>query len=392
MESVVDETFADQFKTKECQLSFKRAALSKEDISKIVETRHPKCKNRKTQSGLDVGLFSPGDLIEYQESGETWCYAPGDRIYKYVYDTKQMEFVNPFTGKIIPRDRGLEMDPKLRKRVPLLTEYIYPVCPIFRSTDPLVRFVTESVRGDYVTNGNAMATDPSPIYRGVLKKEWLTIPNMFGELGKDYGIYDAAQFQELKQVYDPTPEFKGLTRNRAIPYTGYYSLGVKSDTDLSRYFTVPTYRGLNMFQAVKAYMSYSDFYISRPLADDLKREKIRLDTPVKVYRGLRLQSDEPIWDTLDVGEIVKLEDIYPASSWTTDVCIAAGFASSGVVVSYLAQPDEVVLDTRLLKPEVVQDLYKTIQSEVMLDQRKRKVKVKLILRSQQPVYHYSYKD
>jgi len=114
-----------------------------------------------------------------------------------------------------------------------------------------------------------------------------------------------------------------------------------------------------------------------------------MNKPIKVYRGLGLHTDTPIWDTLIVGQTVPLADIYPASSWTTEICVAAGFAKNGVVVSYLAQPDEVVLDTRLLDPQVLKELYKTIQFEIILDERTRDVYIELIIHGSQPVYRYT---
>ena len=384
-QEVVDETFLSHFTSKECQTKFKKLSPSVEEIEKMVKKRHPVCKNRKTQSGHDIGLFAPQDITKYKEDGDMWCFTNGDRLFVWDPIHKRMDPKNPFTGKDIDREAALDIEK--HERVPMLTEYIYPVCPIFRSQNPLVRFVMKSKRGDYVTKGSAMATNPSSIYRGILKKDWK--PSAWsGE--KDIGIYDADQFQELKQVYDPLEQLRDIERTKGIPDIGRYSLGVKKDADLSRYFQKPKYSGLGMYAALKTYMSHPDFYVTKDLAKDLQALKIRLSTPVRVYRGLSLSNK--IWNKLEVDETVKLKDIYAASSWTTEICIAAGFGSEGVVLEYLAQPDEVVIDTRLLKPEVLTSLYETIQYEVMLDQRDRDVKVKLIIHSGQPVASYKHTE
>ena len=385
---VRDETFADHFVSKKCQQDFKEAAPSKGEIEKMIKDLHPVCTNRKTQSGWDIGLFAPDAIVKYKEGKKTYCFAPGDKIY----DFKRKEYVNPFTQNVIKRDKGSEIDSEMGKNpAPLLTEYIYPVCPVFRSSDPLVRFVFKTIRNDYVTRNRAMSTDSEIIYRGVLKKDWMSHQASWITKGKDIGVYEEHQFEEIKPVYDPSVQFKGLKRDRKIGGYGNYSLGVKPEADLDKYFDMPVYKGIgSTYQALKTYMSHSEFYMTEPLAKDLKEQKIRLNKPIQVYRGLRIDLDDPIWDSVHLGEIVTLEDIHAASSWTTDVCIAAGFAFNGVVVTYLAQPSEVVLDTRLLEPKILEDLYHEIQFEVILDKGKRKVKIELILYRDHQVPYDSY--
>lgn len=265
----------------------------------------------------------------------------------------------------------------------MLTEYIYPSCPIFRSQDPFVRFVKKSVRADYIINEDAMGIKPSPIYRGILKKDWK--PPEWAD--KDIGMYEAKQFLEIKQVYDPMEQLRGIERTKYIPNSGKYKLAVKKDAQLDSHFQKPKHSGLGMYEAFKMYTSFSYFYITDQLTKDLQALKIRMSKPIRVYRGLSLFSKK-IWDKLEIGQIVKLNDIYPASSWTTEICVAAGFGYQGVVVEYLAQPEEVVIDTRLLEPKVLSSLYEVIQYEVMLDKRDRDVKVKLIIQNHQPVATY----
>jgi hypothetical protein len=81
-----------------------------------------------------------------------------------------------------------------------------------------------------------------------------------------------------------------------------------------------------------------------------------------------------------------------ASSWSTNICIAEFFASSyegkyGYVVEYEAVPDDVVIDTRLLKESILDELTLTgaNQSEVLLDRRKRKVTVIMLLHNREYV-------
>jgi len=84
---------------------------------------------------------------------------------------------------------------------------------------------------------------------------------------------------------------------------------------------------------------------------------------------------------------LELDDKTDSSSWTTNICIAEFFAGGdrakgyGYVFSYTAQPDEVVIDTRLLKPDILTELTQTgaNQSEILLDKRKRIVKVEMLI-------------
>ena len=86
------------------------------------------------------------------------------------------------------------------------------------------------------------------------------------------------------------------------------------------------------------------------------------------------------WKT-EIGENMRLSELSNISSWTTDICIALHFAKQaeiGYVVSYTAQPDEIVLDTRLLKSEAFLELYIEIQNEIILDSIERTVTVEIL--------------
>jgi hypothetical protein len=374
---IYDEVFADQFKSEACQKDFKDMKLSTEEITELVKDRHPVCENRKTQSGWDIGLFAPSDIVMKKEGKKIYCYAPGDTFYDF--DTRK--HTNPFTGKEMEAEKAQEIYRKINKRAPLLFEYVHHGCPFFRSSDPLIKYVILSARGDYVENGDTAETDPRIIYRGTLKSDWEKLGDEYAK----YGMYDKNLFEKLEPIYDPgeliKEQLKDIPRDKVIPSTGHYSLDVKKDADLDRYFVKPKYTGLSLHGALKTYMSNPDFYIPTGVADKIQKLGIHLNTPVQVYRGLSYVKPKKLGvEELKLGEIVTLKDKYP-SSWTTDLCVAAGFASTGIVLSYLAPPDEVVIDTRLLEPDILKDLYKSIQLEVILVKKERKVKVELLMRS-----------
>src|SRR5262249_29306454 len=85
-------------------------------------------------------------------------------------------------------------------------------------------------------------------------------------------------------------------------------------------------------------------------AKDLVFQQIRLNSPIRLYRGLHFAQRSEIPFSGILGDVVELVDRGACSSWTSDVNIAKNFASGtyGCILTVVAFPDDVVVDTRIL--------------------------------------------
>jgi len=110
--------------------------------------------------------------------------------------------------------------------------------------------------------------------------------------------------------------------------------------------------------------------------EDVRKQKIRPQKPITVYRGLTWHNytkqtfEEWMGDmgrkVLRVGDRISITDTR-VTSWATNICVAAAFAASGnygVVLKYQVHPDEIMLDTRMLADR--KTYYHDDQSEIML--------------------------
>ena len=325
-------------------------------------SEHPKCINNTTLAGWNFEEFPAKDIIHSQG----YCFTTNDKAFIY-------KGLNPYTKKKLP--------PKIVNKIeesPIRPPNSYiekGLCPIFVSEDPSTVYVSKEPNkysNLYDRVDSAIHHDIKIYYKGILKPN---IPNN----NRDYL---EENFINLTLVYDPySPDSlktKIIKDNNKI----YELYGEKYEYGPWSYVNK---KGLK--SALSYYMSRRNVRISIELREDIRSQKIRINSPIKVYRGFSFEYDEDKpkekqfpWKT-EIGENMRLSELSNISSWTTDICIALHFAKQaeiGYVVSYTAQPDEIVLDTRLLKSEAFLELYIEIQNEIILDSIERTVTVEIL--------------
>lgn len=111
-----------------------------------------------------------------------------------------------------------------------------------------------------------------------------------------------------------------------------------------------------------------------------KKSRLRPSTPLTVYRGLSFEKEEwldfqkeirvsqlRVGDTFQYLPYTLEGKLKTADSWTTNVCLAVHFAmlqDYGIVVKYVAPPNEVIVDTRRIENR--SDFYHHDQAEIIL--------------------------
>ncbi len=125
------------------------------------------------------------------------------------------------------------------------------------------------------------------------------------------------------------------------------------------------------------YKEQSRVVLFNEAINDIIAQKIRPSKPIVVYRGLGWadwsKSTFEKWmngigrKKIAVGDQLDLMDVRVAS-WSTNICISSMFASSnyGVIFSYQAKPNEIMLDTRMLLDREKFSWRRHDQAEVML--------------------------
>ena len=126
------------------------------------------------------------------------------------------------------------------------------------------------------------------------------------------------------------------------------------------------------FIALRKFMSTSGKTISSQFFDVYKKLGYVGEKPVKVYRGMS-------WDPMN---LFKLKDLtYPfklnqtlsiknkrSTSWTTDLSVAEGFVENSlfIILEMTIEPNDIIVDTRLIPKEIRSELYRAFQREVIL--------------------------
>lgn len=325
---------------------------------------HTECTNLNTLGGWNIEEFDHDALYLYLDPDDSkiYCFPKIDR--GLIEDN-----INPYTGK--PFDKNVKEQLIKLRIAPPSSFYSRRMCPIFRNTKWIV-FVTKSKRyGGYYIVDKVSGYSARRVYMAMLKSPRVDNENLFKR----------ERFSALRKVYDG---HSSIIRDRRIPKIKGVGLMIVSDPPID--FDVSLLRPSDLFLELQAYMSNSGLALSKGSSDILQAQNIRLDIPVTVYRGFNFP--RPHWIDISVDDVMEIDDKTPASSWSSNICIAEYFASGagkgiGYVVEYEAQPEEVVIDTRLLEKKVLDSLTETgaDQSEILLDKRRRKVKLVMIMKN-----------
>jgi hypothetical protein len=338
------------------------------EVERLVENRNPGCTNRKTIGGWGIGEFDESSVYLYQDPSD-------DKIYCFVsLDHNLIDGTNPYTGKPFDRDVKSEIY-EMRMSHPL-SFYSRRMCPIFEN-DTNIIYVTYSERyGGYYLVNTAISYSGMKVYRGTLKT-----PRT-----KEEVLFAKNRFENIRLVYDGA---SSQPRTRIIAKakgSGLIVVGEQPiDLDLKLLSS-----GSSLFLELQAYMSNSGLSLSAGSVATLKSQRIRLDSSLILFRGFSFAN--PRW-VVSIDDEIELDDLTDASSWTSNECIAEFFAGAGsrdsrndkkrygYVMRYEARPDEVVIDTRILKRDVLDELTLTgaDQAEILLDKRKRMVIITALL-------------
>jgi hypothetical protein len=138
----------------------------------------------------------------------------------------------------------------------------------------------------------------------------------------------------------------------------------------------------NILNKLRDWFNYRITHFEESVFNNILNLNIRLNRPVKAFRGLLIHGKEKLlslgWDNLRISEPVQLENTKPVS-WSTDPCISLYFTTHdpalhvsyivnicfGILVSTLLEPEQILLDTRLIASNVKQSLYTRNQHEII---------------------------
>lgn len=353
-----DYSFSDHFSSREEQAQYKIQKMTPKMIKKAME-RKKICTNSKTLGGWDLEEFTMDSIYLYSDLSDK-------KIYCFTkLDEALLGNTNPYTGQPFTDDvkeRLYEM-----KFVAPLSFYSRKLCPVFRNTSDLVFVVRSERYNGYYLVDKAASYSVEKVFAGALKT-----PRRPGEI-----LFSKDRFIALKLIYDGSDDQIPLEQKGRVIRKAMGS-GIILLSDIPRDLDLNLLGPSDIFKELQAYMSYDSLSLSRGSVNVLKSQHIRLDIPLCLFRGLSFKT--PIW-MVSVGDYVTLKDRSESSSWTSNICIAEFFAGdTGYVVEYQAQPDEVVIDTRLLRKDVLDELTQANQAEVILDRRERRVKIVMILK------------
>jgi hypothetical protein len=348
-----DTIFESQVKNKGCRdlITKNRDSV---DISDIVKNRNRVCENKKTNTGNDVGEYAPDDLVVLKEDGKSYCFTVTEFDY-IVYTTKK----NPYTGKDIPQDiisaHMNQMAPNAA--VPLSAQLknfgIPGRCPVWSSSEPNIRYTFRCDRsrpkglGAYLNAYvDASRQDCS---EGVLYKIYLDAK---GKITKTEVVWTGHMAEITPR---PKPNEMVTLDKESLKDVAYYAAmygRTLSKTKIKDIYQHPEYRPKTKVTLFRGY-SFNTYDVENPMLPETRKLKRFLD---EIKKG-----------TLDIGDIIELKR-KPIESWSTNVCVATHFAmiaQYGVVVKYVAEPEETLVDLRRLKNR--KDVYELAdQAEIML--------------------------
>lgn len=375
--AVPDDRLRLQFKTDECFENAKKYVGT--DISAFVAGRNAICKNRTTSDGWGVEQFAPDDLILVPEKGEMYCFRKSD-AYDLLEKKKNPYTKRPFDAKtIIELQNAMAND--IGSSLPLQVQLddldLKGRCPLWRSSDPKIvySYSCDNTLDDSTFFRKEKVMGVGDVCVGSLFKIYLKTPYTDQTTKADIDHYEKISCTVVEK--EPRPTAGEMVALKTYP---------------------------NLSQSLKFFMGR--FGRDLPKADIKEfydHPEFRSTTPLTLYRGLSFTfgyDSEGTTDfkdfvrsigkkRLNLGDTFTLKGKKQAESWSTNVCVSAGFALSstyGIVVEYVAQPDEIIVDTRRLSDR--KDLYKDDQAEIILASfdiktgapYERKVKVHQLIR------------
>ncbi len=329
------------------------------------------CANRKSLQGWEIQKYGPSDLIHYQENGQTYCFLRTDVSFL-------QQGINPFTGRKIRPDPLKEFI-HLAEEKKLFDLYgvtlpkgITTKCPLFVSHDPLIgyhyhceglaKFVTRSISPGQDTDANCVGLMYQITLRRPLSRRDM---DQFGfirvtesNIVKDELIMNASSLEVARPLAN-----RVLTESPNKTYPVYDSI----DEETSH---------LSLRDSLREFMGSGGIIFPSQAIQDILVQKIKPSESIILYRGLTWNEwtkltfgkwmDQIGRKKISIGDQLDITDTRVAS-WSANICISASFAVTGnygLVLSYQAQPNEIMLDTRMMADR--EKFYGHDQAEVML--------------------------
>jgi hypothetical protein len=309
------------------------------DYGYISDKRYPRCVNRTSRAGEEIGLLSPSDIFEYKEDNQVYCLTPGDR-----HEIAELEIpTNPYTGRIIPIKVVEDMKKNLTKRpyfdlhTTLLQLNKNNLCPSYESQNKHV--------------GYTFLSPTDEPYTIELLPQKITV-TMFASPIQKYGdIYrvktDIFLNDKLKTVL-----YKGDIKEISRVYStknDEYTNDISSDDMVE---IDPYYK-----DKLDLLLNNNDETLTDEEWDLLIQADIKGSSNVPLFRGVDF--DKKIKNKLVmVGQTVTVNDKL-ITEWSPNLCVAvreAMHSKHGAVISKVFTPEEVLIDMRYIHS----DLPKTV--------------------------------
>ena len=328
------------------------------------------CSNQKSIQGWDIQKYNPSDLIHYREKGQTYCFLKSDVSFL-------QQGLNPFTGRKI-RTKALKKFIRLAEEKKLFDPYgvtlpegIKTKCPLFVSHDPLIGYYYHCEDSDkFVTKSVSPGQDPDSHCVGLLYQTTFRRPLSIEDMDQSGFIRaDESNIISDELILDiKSLEVARPLANRVLKETSgkRYSVYNSMDDDTEH----SSLRG-----SLQEFMSFGHIVLPSQAIQDILVQKIRPSEPITLFRGLSWNEWSGLtfekWmnqigrKKISIGDELEIIDTRVAS-WSANICISSTFALGdyGIVFSYQAQPEEIMLDTRMLLDR--EKFYQHDQAEVML--------------------------
>ena len=354
------------------------------------------CENETVLSGNCLPFLEPSSILYYEEGDKTYCFTKREAGI-ILYEKK-----NPYTGKKL-RDSFLKklkeiletpigncqsLDAKVNQFI-LKTE-----CPYSKSIDPKTAYYiyTSSKPFDRkkinlfaLTNyyDGAVHFRPYQVYEIKLSKP-------MNEIKKEVR-------EEIEKEKEEEEDIWASFRVRYLPEKYIVSIKLIYDVDSQESeklplvkYTIKDSENLNILKAFIQRKNGRGLTKHKKRLSALSSENIKPRHSVKVYRGFRDNDYKPEkmirrlgikpGDKIIFDQTITYKDKYP-SSWSTNICISAGFAihadgNFGLVLEMVVDPTDIIIDTRMVKD--FEQIHPS-QSEIIVKAGTYKTKVVLLV-------------
>ncbi len=360
-----------------------------------IKHRRKVCKNEKSKTGVDYREYAPSDLIYYDdEHGEKYCFT-WEELSKLKWSNIK---TNPYSGKLF-REGFLENAAGVKNPVPIGRQ-IDTVnfknkgfCPVFRSKDPLIVYVTSKDAVNNIKHGEYIYAETSfdgysLNHFGVEKSFWkvhLKVPLTNSSVIKLDNFVSAEKVTNsdvfgVSETEIPESQKVSITGDVKGYLQDYMSRQYKN---ISKYAItgIMNFKGIRPDHQITVYRGIG-FY-NEPIIDDWLYQ-----APEDVQEGFLKKTQTPVdfilatndGKPLEIGQSLILKEKAQVESWTTNPCVAFGYAQTsglGLVLEYTANPDEILMDGRYVKN--ITELYEYRQQEVILARKRKEVKIHMLI-------------